>query len=161
MNLALRNKRRDLTKYIWGLILLPIVPEKKDVINHIENVKDIFEFYAFEQPVDFISKLYYYRIKAWPELKFEKAVEYFQSRDFFQGFDEKELRNLMPLIQLEKFPKNDVIFVDGEYVHIILEGQVLLYDVIEVKVLYKPGDILGSPLDGQEILDPESWLVTR
>lgn len=161
MKLALRNRRRDLTKYIWGLILLPIVPEKKDVINHIENVKDIFEFYAFEQPIDLISKLYDYRTKTWPELKFEKAVDYFKSWNFFKNFSDQELKEAIPKIQLEKFAKDNVIFINEDYVHIILEGQVLLYDVIEIKTLYKPGDVLGSKFDGQEVLHPESWLVTR
>ena len=28
MKMALKNKRRELTKYIWGLILVPIMQEK-------------------------------------------------------------------------------------------------------------------------------------
>ena len=78
MKLALKNKRRELTKYIWGLVLLPIVQEKKEVINFIENVKDIVDFYGFKQPEDPISTHYDFKEKKWNENSTEAVLQFFK-----------------------------------------------------------------------------------
>lgn len=127
MSMALRNKRRELTKYIWGLILLPIITDKKEVIKHIENVKEIFEFYGFQQPEDRVSRTYDYWSNSWNQLKIEESFSFLKSQFFFSRFDDSDLLKYMEFIKLEKFDKNQVIFVDGDYVYVILIGQVLTY----------------------------------
>ena len=97
MALALRNKRRELTKYIWGLILLPIITDKMEVIKHIDNVKEIFEFYGFNQPEirkqrlcsssisqpeDMISRTYDFWSNSWNQLKIDESFNFLKSQIF-------------------------------------------------------------------------------
>ncbi len=100
MSMALRNKRRELTKYIWGMILLPIMNDKQEVINHIENVKEIFEYYGFQQQVDLISKTYDFRMNEWNQQNQDESFDFLKSQFFFSSFEDQDLLKFMKFIKL-------------------------------------------------------------
>jgi len=69
LQLSAKNKKRELTKYVWGLIIVPIIQDKKQVINFIDNVKEVVEFYAFEQEADQLSSCYDNYRQEWEQKK--------------------------------------------------------------------------------------------
>lgn len=77
LEIAIKNKRRELTKYIWGLVLLPILDEKKEIINFVDNVRDIVEFYGYKDDPHSINTFYDFRLKDWKADHIDEAVDFF------------------------------------------------------------------------------------
>lgn len=160
LEIAIKNKRRELTKYIWGLVLLPILDEKKEIINFVDNVKDIVEFYGYKDDPHSINTFYDFRLKDWKADHIDEAVDFFHKWFFFSRFSKHDLVAIINAIKLEQYNQNDVLFTDNS-LYVILNGEVLLYDVINLRATYKQGDIIGSKYDSWETLKTESWWISR
>lgn len=72
-----RKERKELTKYTWGLLLLPLIENRKTKIQNIENLFKLTKFYSVENPKDLFSSCYDFRLKRW----FKEAKGYEIIRD--------------------------------------------------------------------------------
>ena len=97
------------------------------MINFIENVKDIVDFYGFKQSEDPISNYYDFKDKKWNENSTEAVLHFFRNLHFFSRFEHNDLELIIEAVELEQFSANDVIFVNDGSVHIILVGEASIH----------------------------------
>ena len=103
------KERKSLIKYTFGLIILPLITDRKLTITMIERLSTLINFYGIEQPIDNISHAYDYKHNIWYKREF--AIEYIKMTKFFLMFTPTEFSSLVfPKIILKKYEKNDVIF---------------------------------------------------
>jgi len=82
----------------------------------------------------------------------EKALRILKKVSFFHNLEEEELRYILPFLQVQSFPKNQVIFHEeepGRYLYMIRSGNVKVYKLSEdgkEKILrvFGPGDFFAE-----------------
>lgn len=156
------KERKDLIKYTWGLIMLPLIGNRKVKVKAIENLKLITDFYAVENPTDPISHAYDYKQEKW--FKKDVGPDFIKQLKFFSSFTEKEFNEqVFPKFVLRKYKKNEVIYTREKDVSVIIFGDVLLKShtrkLTPSRCLarFGEGDIIGFNHDGGSTLNPDNW----
>lgn len=54
---------KELVKYTWGMLLTPLINDRRVIIKHIESLKSMIDFYYVKNPEDFTPKIYDYSQK--------------------------------------------------------------------------------------------------
>jgi tetratricopeptide (TPR) repeat protein len=60
-----KKERKELTKYTWGLLLLPLIENRKTKVTNIENLYKLTMFYSVENPEDKFTNVYDFKNKMW------------------------------------------------------------------------------------------------
>ena len=161
-------ERLDMVNSLFGLLLLPMVKDRRMIANELEIINRNLERYKdIKRPIK--RPLYgtFYNHKQWLIKFARQAAEELCNRSFFKRFKVEDVMNFLPLMKVRQHEPNSVIFPDFD-VCIILDG------VIESKFhkfgerIPKPlsrfteGDILGFPEgDNGSTSHVETWSICK
>ena len=144
--------------------MLPMQIDRKVVENYLQQ---FLEQVAILDPEAFYDKFLFTRLqglihfhnKTW--VKFEQSVMFLREQPLFSrltahGVTSLQFLEILPHLEVVEKQKGDLIFNDdGEHVHVVINGRVVLRyheeDPLEYQYLaqYTPGKVLGHPtLDG-------------
>lgn len=70
----------------------------KEIVNFIDSVNDIVEFYGFQQDKDIISKYYDYKHQTWNEDYIDEVTQILKRTFFFSRFEERDIRVIINVI---------------------------------------------------------------
>lgn len=59
------SEGKYLIKYTMGLLWVPLLDNREKVINLIENLGELVNYYGIEEPEDLISRTYSYGTHTW------------------------------------------------------------------------------------------------
>jgi tetratricopeptide (TPR) repeat protein len=163
---------KDLVKYTWGLILLPLIEERTKKLEMMEDLKSIISYQCANWEKDELRHSYDYIQEKCFKLDdcietIKKSLSTVQGH-FFSAFSEEEFCDeIMPYLIIKKLQKNDVIFTSRKSVSVVLQGDVIMKShqthLRPSKLLarYTKGDLIGWENDGGQSLENDSWWVAR
>ena len=51
---------KELVKYTWGILLTPLINDRRVIVKHIESLKSMTDFYSVKNPEDITTRFYDY-----------------------------------------------------------------------------------------------------
>jgi len=156
------RERRDLIRYTWGLILIPLVEERETKLHLVESLEQVPNFYKIEQEPDVLQYYYDYKHIKW--FDYEEGTNIIKRVPFFRGFTDAEFDSkISPFFILKKLDKNHVIFTRKREVSVVIQGDIILKShavkLIPSKSLarYTKGDIIGFTENEEAANQDDNW----
>lgn len=84
IKIIIRYENRILTKYTWGMLLIPLIKDRRKIISMLENLWSMMNYLTVREPKDVISTTYSYATDKW--ISAEAAEQYIHTRKFFKRY---------------------------------------------------------------------------
>lgn len=97
-----RYENKILRNYTWGMLLIPILKDRRKIVTMIENLQSVINYIAITDPIDMISSMYNYETGKW--VSQEAAKQKLHKCEFFSRYSyEMFCSKIFPLLKLSKY----------------------------------------------------------
>lgn len=103
---------QQMCKYIFGLILLPVEQNRRKLIDSIEGMNDIVNYFEKPEITPLLLNKFYTIEEGWDKKKEAAAWDWLHSLSFFKRFTPKVIHSFMHKIKIDVVKKGQLLFVN-------------------------------------------------
>jgi hypothetical protein len=103
---------QQMCKYIFGIILLPVEDNRKYLIDAIEGLHDIMQFFEKPAKSTLIYKHHYDLADGWNPKRQLESAKALKSLSFFKRFSIEILIDFLPKIKVDILAKDNLLFLN-------------------------------------------------
>lgn len=105
-----KKEGQQLCKYIFGLILLPVERDRKWIINYVEGLYDIMQYFE-RSPTSFIVyKKFYTLEEGWDKKRTLHASQELHKLSFFKRIQPEVIQEHLPKMKIDIVHKDKLVF---------------------------------------------------
>eukprot|EP00347_Sterkiella_histriomuscorum_P021543 403333609 len=167
-----QNNGKDLIKYIFGILLLPLQEDRKIQADYIENYYELANFYTKQDNCPEIKQsILQFQNQLTKQLDMKQfgrnILEHIMNKSFFKRFQTNEMEEYLSKASVERFQKDDLVFLNNR-VGVVLNGSIMVrshaQDLMKPMTMCKAieGYILGyDEIDEKLTTHSQTWLIVQ
>mmetsp|Transcript_23184 Transcript_23184/g.22681 ORF Transcript_23184/g.22681 Transcript_23184/m.22681 type:complete len:93 (+) Transcript_23184:644-922(+) len=88
----MRVENQELVKFVFGIILLPMLNERKTTLEYVENLESLMSFHQIKETIENSLLEFYVEGDGWRYDKIELALNRLKLKGFFNRFTKVQMK---------------------------------------------------------------------